>query len=114
MLFVETPSNPTLRVVDLRALSEITKKHGITFVVDNTFLTSYLQRPLELGADVSLYSASKYLNGHCDIVMGVIVTNDDKINNELQYLQDGNLILYSAFTMVKIIFYSFGISSFTF
>ncbi|MEI7028267.1 trans-sulfuration enzyme family protein [Paenibacillus sp. y28] len=72
-LYVETPSNPRLTVLDLRRLSELAKDHGIPLIVDNTFMTPYLQCPLELGADVVVHSATKYLNGHGDVVAGFVV-----------------------------------------
>lgn len=87
MIFIETPTNPKLNVFDIKAISVIKKKHGLIFVVDNTFLTSYFQKPLILGADLSLYSVSKYVAGHGDIIMGAIVTNDDILFKKLHYIQ---------------------------
>lgn len=68
-------------------MAQIAKKYGILFGVDNTFLTAYLQRPLDLGADFSLYSVTKYLNGHTDVVMGAIVMNDEKLYEKLKFVQ---------------------------
>ncbi|MDO5644204.1 MAG: PLP-dependent aspartate aminotransferase family protein [Dermabacter sp.] len=76
MVFVETPTNPTLRVVDIAHLAALAHRHGALFVVDNTFMTPVLQRPLELGADVVVQSATKFLGGHSDLLAGVITTND--------------------------------------
>lgn len=76
MIYVETPANPTLDIVDLRAVAEIARAAGIPLVVDNTFAGPHLQRPLELGADVVLHSMTKSLNGHTDVVAGIVVTRD--------------------------------------
>lgn len=93
MVWIETPTNPLLKVIDIAAISKIAKKHGdIIVVVDNTFLTSYLQRPLEFGADVVMYSVTKYMNGHSDVIMGAAVVNDDVIEEKLRFLQNGKLI----------------------
>ncbi|GBP37505.1 Cystathionine gamma-lyase [Eumeta japonica] len=71
LIWIETPTNPILKVADIAAISKVAKKHGdITVVVDNTFLTSYLQRPLDFGADIVMYSLTKYMNGHSDVIMG--------------------------------------------
>jgi len=88
MLWVESPSNPLLKIVDLAALAEFAKANELLFVVDNTFATPYLQRPLELGADIVMHSATKYLNGHSDIVGGVAVTANDELAERLAYLQN--------------------------
>ncbi|HLN60786.1 MAG TPA: methionine gamma-lyase [Symbiobacteriaceae bacterium] len=71
VLIVETPANPTMKMADLRALAALCKQHGITFVVDNTFMSPYLQRPLEQGADVVVHSATKYISGHGDVIAGI-------------------------------------------
>ncbi|MDI6846967.1 MAG: PLP-dependent aspartate aminotransferase family protein [Candidatus Bathyarchaeia archaeon] len=73
LIFVETPANPTLKLTDLRAISEIAKEHDVTTMVDNTFMSPYFQRPLELGTDIVVHSLTKYLSGHSDIVGGIIV-----------------------------------------
>lgn len=73
LIFVETPTNPTLKLTDLQAVSEIAKEHGVTTMVDNTFMSPYFQRPLELGTDIVIHSLTKYLGGHSDLVGGVIV-----------------------------------------
>ena len=88
MLLAETPTNPLLKVLDLRALSEMAKQAGALVAVDNTFATPYIQRPLELGADVVVYSATKYLGGHSDLVMGSLATSDDVLAEKLRYLQN--------------------------
>ncbi len=79
MIYVETPSNPTMRLTDLRAMSEICKERGILLAVDNTFATPVLQRPLALGADISLHSVTKFINGHADVVGGLLVFKDKEI-----------------------------------
>lgn len=88
MLLAESPTNPLLKVLDLQALSELAKQAGALVAVDNTFATPFIQRPLELGADVVLYSATKYLGGHSDLVMGSAATSDDSLAEKLRYLQN--------------------------
>ncbi|MBX3479471.1 MAG: PLP-dependent transferase [Caulobacter sp.] len=89
MIWVETPTNPTLRLVDLAALAELAKKHGIITVADNTFASPYIQRPLELGFDLVTHSTTKYLNGHSDMVGGVAIVGDnEKLGADLKFLQN--------------------------
>ena len=88
MLWVESPSNPLLKIVDLAALADFARANDLLLVADNTFATPYLQRPLELGADIVMHSATKYLNGHSDIVGGVAVTANDDLAERLAYLQN--------------------------
>ena len=89
MLWVETPTNPTLKIVDIQAVSAIARRHGLLLVVDNTFASPILQRPLEHGADLVLHSATKYLNGHSDMVGGMVVVGDnDELAERLAYLQN--------------------------
>lgn len=89
MVWVETPTNPMLKIVDLRAISAIAKKHGLRMVVDNTFASPILQRPLEHGADIVMHSATKYLNGHSDMVGGMVVVGDDAgLAEQLAFLQN--------------------------
>jgi cystathionine gamma-synthase len=85
--FVETPSNPMMKVADLRRISELSKSAGMLFIVDNTFLTPYFQRPLELGADMVLHSGTKYLGGHNDTLAGLIVTDDEELAERLKLVQ---------------------------
>jgi cystathionine gamma-synthase len=87
MVWVESPSNPLLNVVDIRAAAEATHAAGALLVVDNTFATPYLQRPLELGADVVVHSTTKYLGGHSDVVGGFAATNDPTVAERLRFLQ---------------------------
>lgn len=87
-LFVETPTNPLLKVADLSALAELTRERGILLVVDNTFLSPWLQRPLTMGADVVVYSATKYLAGHNDVVGGIIVVKDEALAEKIYFHQN--------------------------
>jgi cystathionine gamma-synthase len=86
-LWVETPSNPLLKVVSLRDLATIAHEHGARLVADNTFATPYLQRPLTLGADVVVHSTTKYIGGHSDVIGGFVATNDDEIASALKFHQ---------------------------
>jgi len=88
VIWVETPTNPLLKVVDVAAVAEIAHAAGARCVVDNTFATPYLQRPLELGADVVVHSVTKYLAGHSDLVAGAIVTGDEELAERLAFLQN--------------------------
>ena len=87
MVFLESPSNPLLRVSDIAAIAEIAHRNGAIVVVDNTFMTPLLQKPLDLGADISVQSATKYLGGHADLLGGVAATNDDALAERLWHLQ---------------------------
>ncbi len=88
MLFVESPTNPMMQLTDIAAASRLAGARGALTVVDNTFMTPYLQRPLELGADVVLHSVTKYLNGHSDMVGGALITSNEKLAESLRYLQN--------------------------
>ncbi len=88
MVWMETPSNPMLKVFDIAAVAELAKKQGVPLVVDNTFATPVLQRPLDLGATIVVHSTTKYLNGHSDAVGGAIVTRDDALGERLRFLQN--------------------------
>ncbi len=85
LMWVETPTNPLLRVVDVRALSEIAKSHGVDVAVDNTFASPYLQQPLALGADMSMHSTTKYIGGHSDVIGGAILTSSDDWAEKLRF-----------------------------
>ena len=85
VLYIETPANPTMEITDIAACAAIAKKHGLILVVDNTFCSPYLQKPLDLGADVVLHSITKFINGHADIVGGVIVAKDEKIYKQIRH-----------------------------
>lgn len=98
MIWIETPTNPCMKVLDIEAVSKLAHSHeNIIVAVDNTFITSYFQRPLELGADIVVYSVSKYLNGHSDVIMGAIVVNDDDLYERLKFLQNSSGIVPSPF-----------------
>ena len=88
MIWLETPTNPMLSILDIQAICEMVKNQGIIVVVDNTFASPYLQNPLDLGADVVLHSATKYLGGHSDVVHGAIVCNDAELAQKLYFLQN--------------------------
>ncbi|MDG5787831.1 cystathionine beta-lyase [Evansella sp. AB-P1] len=88
MIYVETPSNPLLKITDLKEVCRIAKENGCLTFVDNTFLTPALQRPLELGADIVLHSATKFLSGHSDVVAGLAVVKDEKLGEQLGFLQN--------------------------
>jgi cystathionine beta-lyase/cystathionine gamma-synthase len=88
MVWIETPTNPLLRLVDIKAIAAITKARNIQLVVDNTFASPYLQNPLDLGADIVMHSVTKYLGGHSDTVMGAIVLNDDETAQRLAFIQN--------------------------
>lgn len=87
-LYFETPTNPLLQIADIHALAQIAHRHNLKTIVDNTFATPYNQRPLTLGADIVVHSATKYLGGHSDVVAGIAVTNDAKIAEQLGFLQN--------------------------
>ncbi len=88
MIWVETPTNPLLNIIDIQAICDLAKAKGILTVVDNTFATPYLQNPLDLGADMVMHSVTKYLAGHSDVVMGAILLNSDKIHEDLSFIQN--------------------------
>ena len=89
MVWIETPTNPMLKIVDIAAVAAVAKKHGLIVVVDNTFASPMLQRPLELGADLVLHSATKYLNGHSDMVGGMVVVGDNtELAEQMAFLQN--------------------------
>lgn len=90
MVFVETPTNPMMHLTDLAAVSALARPLGIQVVVDNTFMTPFFQRPLELGATVVLHSVTKYLNGHSDMIGGALVTSDDAMAEQLRFLQNAS------------------------
>lgn len=90
LIWVETPTNPMINVIDIAAISEICKKNNILLGVDNTFSTPYLQRPLDLGADIVMHSGTKYLAGHSDVIIGLIALNDEKIAKNLFFIQNSS------------------------
>ncbi len=88
LLWLETPSNPLMQVLDIKACVAIAKKHNIIVAVDNTFASPYLQNPLSLGADIVMHSVTKYLGGHSDVIMGALMMNDQKLRDELAFIQN--------------------------
>ncbi len=97
MVWIETPTNPTLKLIDIRKVATAARAKGILSVVDNTFMSPFFQRPLELGADIVLHSATKYINGHSDVVGGALVTSDDEIAKKLAFLSNSMGGISSAF-----------------
>ena len=103
-ILVESPANPLLTVTDLKAIAGIAKKYGILSIVDNTFMTPYLQRPIELGVDIALHSATKYLGGHSDLVAGLAVVNDEELAQRLAFIQNatgGVLGPFDSFLLIR-------------
>ena len=90
LIWIETPTNPMMNIIDVKSIVEVAKTKRIKVAVDNTFATPYLQRPLELGADIVMHSVTKYLGGHSDIVMGALVTNDQSLAEEMYRIQNSS------------------------
>lgn len=86
LVWIETPTNPTMQIVDIAAVAAITKEAGVTLAVDNTFASPYLQNPLDLGADIVMHSVTKYIGGHSDVVMGALIVNDEELYKRLFFL----------------------------
>ena len=103
-IYIETPANPLLSVTDIAAVAEIARKANVLLIVDNTFLTPYLQRPLLLGADIVLHSGTKYLGGHSDTISGLVALNDPKLAERLYFLQNaigGVLSPFDSFLVIR-------------
>lgn len=90
IIWVETPTNPMMNIIDIKAVSKVAKAANALLVVDNTFATPYLQRPLELGADIVMHSATKYLGGHSDVVLGLLTVKDDELAQKLYFIQNSS------------------------
>lgn len=90
LIWVETPTNPMMNIIDIKAAASVAKKHGVLLAVDNTFATPYLQQPLDLGADIVMHSATKYLGGHSDVVMGALVVRDKELADRLYFIQNAS------------------------
>ena len=104
LLYMETPSNPTLGITDIRGVVELAKQHQCLTFLDNTFMTPLHQRPLELGVDVVIHSATKFLSGHSDIIAGLTVTSDEKLGQELYFIQNsfGNILgVQDSYTLLQ-------------
>ncbi|TDT62309.1 trans-sulfuration enzyme family protein [Fonticella tunisiensis] len=103
-IFIETPTNPLMTITDIAEITNIAKKHGIMAIVDNTFMTPYLQRPIELGADIVVHSATKYLGGHSDLVAGLAVVNGSELAERLHFIQNstgGVLSPFDSFLLIR-------------
>lgn len=90
LIWAETPTNPMMNLVDIRSMSQLSKQNKILLCVDNTFATPYIQRPLDLGADIVMHSATKYIAGHSDVVIGAIVVNDSILHEKLSFIQNAS------------------------
>jgi cystathionine beta-lyase/cystathionine gamma-synthase len=90
LIWVETPTNPMMNIIDIKAAAKAARDTGVLLAVDNTFATPYLQQPLDLGADIVMHSATKYLGGHSDVVMGALVVNDDALAEKLYFIQNAS------------------------
>lgn len=90
LIWVETPTNPMMNVVDIAAIAQLAKKNNLRLAVDNTFASSYLQQPLNFGADIVMHSATKYLAGHSDVILGSLVVNDDDLHQRLAFIQNAS------------------------
>jgi len=97
ILWMETPTNPLLRLCDIKIISQISKEHNLITVIDNTFMTPYFQRPLELGADIVVHSTTKYLNGHSDSIGGAIITSNDTLYEKIKFIQNAVGAILSPF-----------------
>ena len=103
-ILIESPANPLLTITDLAGAAALSKKHGILTIVDNTFMTPYLQRPLELGADIVVHSATKYLGGHSDLIAGLVVVKDERLAERLAFIQNatgGVLAPFDSFLLIR-------------
>ena len=90
LIWVETPTNPMMNVIDIKSIAELAREKGLLLAVDNTFATPYLQRPLDLGADIVMHSATKYLGGHSDIVVGALIVKDKELADKLYFIQNAS------------------------
>jgi len=90
LIWVETPTNPMMNIIDIKSIAALAKKHHVLLAVDNTFASPYLQQPLDLGADIVMHSATKYIGGHSDVVLGALVVKDEKLARELYFIQNAS------------------------
>ena len=103
-VIIESPANPLMTVTDIRAIADISHKHGLLVIVDNTFMTPYLQKPLELGADIVVHSATKYLGGHSDVVSGLLVVSTQELAEQIAFIQNstgGVLGPFDSFLLIR-------------
>ena len=96
-IFLETPTNPLMKETDIAATSTFSKQHGLLLIVDNTFYTPYIQRPIEDGADIVIHSATKYMGGHNDVLAGIVVSKGKELGEELNYLHNACGSILSPF-----------------
>lgn len=96
-IFIETPTNPLMHITDIEGISRLAKEHGLLTIVDNTFMTPYLQQPIKLGADIVLHSATKYLGGHSDLIAGLAVVNSKELAERLHFVQNATGGVLSPF-----------------
>jgi cystathionine beta-lyase/cystathionine gamma-synthase len=104
MLYIETPANPTMGITDIEACAKIAKEHGLILVVDNTFCSPYLQNPLDMGADVVLHSVTKFINGHADIVGGIVIAKTQELYKKLNVMMlnlGGNMDPHQAYMVIR-------------
>ncbi|WP_267739955.1 trans-sulfuration enzyme family protein [Myroides injenensis] len=97
LIWIESPTNPTLRISDIKKIAAIAKEHNVTLCVDNTFATPIAQKPLELGADIVIHSATKYIAGHSDVVAGLVVTKTDELGHKIKFHQNSTGAILSPF-----------------
>jgi len=102
LVWIETPTNPTLKIIDIAKTAKIAHAHNCLLIVDNTFLSPYFQRPLSLGADIVVHSVSKYINGHTDVIGGIVVVNNPELNAKLRFLQNGMGAIPSPFDCYQV------------
>ncbi|WP_303835582.1 PLP-dependent aspartate aminotransferase family protein [Ruminococcus flavefaciens] len=103
-IIIESPANPLMTITDIRAIAEVSHRHGLLVIVDNTFMTPYLQKPLELGADIVVHSATKYLGGHSDVVSGLAVVNTPELAEKIAFIQNstgGVLGPFDSFLLIR-------------
>lgn len=103
-IFIESPANPLMTITDLKAVADLAKKYGILSIADNTFMTPYLQRPIELGMDIAVHSATKYLGGHSDLIAGLVVVNNQELADKLAFIQNatgGILQPFDSFLLIR-------------
>ncbi|XP_044271711.1 cystathionine gamma-lyase isoform X2 [Tribolium madens] len=102
LIWIESLTNPTLKVMDIKAMAELAHKHNVLLAVDSTFVTPYFQRPLEFGADLVIHSITKYINGHSDVIMGATITNNKEIYDKLKFLQNAMGIIPAPFDCYQV------------
>lgn len=103
-VLLESPANPLMSITDIRALSQIAHKHGLTVIIDNTFMTPYLQRPIDLGADITVYSATKYIGGHSDVIAGLVVVTTEDLKERIAFIQNavgGILSPFDSYLLIR-------------